>query len=225
MDSGLSDPGPFCGRPAGFVTFGRRAQKRILDLVCASLLFLFFAPVMAIIAIAIKLDSPGPILFRQQRHGYEGAPFEMLKFRSMYVGAGDTQHRGAVARWISGTREPDTVFYKLSRDPRITLVGNIIRRTNLDELPQLINVVRNEMAIVGPRPAIDYEYSQYSERHMSRFAVRPGITGLWQVSGGHSLSFEEMIDLDLGYIASWSLIQDLRIMLKTIPLVVFARGH
>lgn len=180
---------------------------------------------MLIIAIAIKLDSPGPVFFRQPRRGYRGIEFTILKFRSMYVGTSDLQHRDAFAQWFRGTRGSGDHVYKLCRDPRVTWVGNLIRRVNLDELPQLFNVLRKDMSIVGPRPAIEYEYTHYSLRHMDRFSVRPGITGLWQVSGWHHVSFDEMIDLDLRYIDQWSMILDLKIMLKTVPIVLLARGR
>lgn len=212
-------------KPIGIARPSQRAQKRILDLVCASLLLAIFAFPMLIIAIAIKLDSPGPVLFRQPRRGYRGSEFTILKFRSMYVGTGDSQHREAFAQWFRGTKESGNQVYKLCQDSRVTWVGNIIRRTNLDELPQLFNVIRKDMSIVGPRPAIEYECAHYSLRHMDRFSVWPGITGLWQVSGWHHTSFEEMIDLDLRYIDQWSIISDLKIMLKTVPIVLLARGR
>jgi lipopolysaccharide/colanic/teichoic acid biosynthesis glycosyltransferase len=212
------------------LTAGQRFLKRALDLVCASILVLLFSPLMAAIAVLIKLDSAGPVIFRQARCGYRGKTFIMYKFRSMYVDAGDREHRLAVERWMNGTLGPAAdpkaeQIYKLTNDKRITRVGSFLRRTNLDELPQIFNVLKGDMSLVGPRPAMSYEYEQYSEYHKRRSAVPPGITGLWQVGGWHLLSFDKMVELDLQYIRTWSPLQDITIMFKTIPLLLLARGH
>ena len=212
------------------LTPSQRLLKRALDLAGASIMVLLFSPLMAALAVAIKLDSAGPAIFRQARCGYRGKTFIMYKFRSMYVDAGDREHRVAVERWMNGTLGPAAdpkadQIYKLTNDKRVTRVGSLLRRTNLDELPQIFNVLKGDMSLVGPRPAMGYEYARYSEYHKRRSAVLPGITGLWQVGGWHLLSFDKMVELDLQYIQTWSLPQDIMIMLKTIPLLLLARGH
>lgn len=196
--------------------------KRIADLVVATSLVVLFLPLMCLIAVVIKLDSAGPILFCQKRFGRHGKPFLMYKFRTMYADNNDESHRIAVQKWMAAKREGRT--YKLENDPRITRIGGILRKTSLDELPQLINVYRGEMSLVGPRPALEYEYENYSDYHKKRLAVPPGITGLWQTSGWHQVSFEEMVRDDLNYIATWSLWRDIVIMIKTASVIISAKG-
>jgi lipopolysaccharide/colanic/teichoic acid biosynthesis glycosyltransferase len=183
---------------------------------------------MGICALAIRLESSGPLLFRQERVGERGKRFRLLKFRSMVANADATPHREYVAAFIRGTAERQggkgAAVYKLARDPRVTRVGRLMRRTSLDELPQLWNVLRGDMSLVGPRPPIPYELEHYQKVHLGRLAVKPGITGLWQVSGRSSTSFEAMVDMDLAYIQQRSLGLDLRILLKTIPVVLSARS-
>ncbi|NEX15059.1 MAG: sugar transferase [Halochromatium sp.] len=187
-----------------------RFYKRPFGLVLASLLLILLSPLLAIIALAIKLDSPGPVLFRQQRTGYLGRRFELLKFRTMIRDA-EQQKDQLRDLNIHGYQSPD---FKVRDDPRITRVGGFLRRTSLDELPNLINVVRGEMALVGPRPT-SFEATTYAPHQLARLAVRPGVTGLWQISGRSDLDFCTRTALDIDYInrASWWL--DLHILLLT----------
>ncbi len=204
-------------RPLAFRRW-ERMIKRAMDLTIASLALIIFLPLMLIIAIAIKLDSPGPILFRQVRVGKGGKEFVMYKFRSMKGGAEEEQER------LKELSEVDGPIFKIKNDPRCTRVGRIIRRLSLDELPQLYNVLRGEMSIVGPRPPLPSEVAQYKEWHKKRLAVSPGMTGLWQVSGRSLLSFDEMVLLDLYYIENWSPFLDFKILLRTIPKVIMGEG-
>src|SRR5579885_2053947 len=195
-----------------------RIMKRCMDLLLAGIGVVLLAPVFIIIAILVKLDSPGPILFRSERPGRHGKHFKMLKFRTMVVGAAkDTLLKGEAGAQERG-------ILKLKDDRRITRVGRWLRRLSLDELPQLFNVLKGEMSLVGPRPPIPAEVAQYEPWHLKRLEVPPGLTGLWQVSGRSELSFDEMVLLDIYYIETWSLGLDLRILLKTLPAVLLARG-
>lgn len=199
--------------------------KRALDVCLAGAILMFTAPLMAAIALAVKATSTGPVLFRQERIGLNGQPFVFLKFRSMRSASATTEHSDYTADWILGKTQPDGGVYKLTTDPRITAVGKAIRSTSLDELPQLWNVIRGDMSLVGPRPPIEYEVQRYTEWHRKRLSVPPGMTGLWQVSGRNRLSFDDMVRLDIEYMEMWSLRRDLAILLKTIPAVVFDRGR
>jgi exopolysaccharide biosynthesis polyprenyl glycosylphosphotransferase len=205
--------------------------KRAMDIVGAISLSLIFAPVMIATAVAIKLSSPGPIVFRQVRIGRDGVPFEFLKFRSMRAGVDDDIHREYVAKLIAGRHheinegDSERPVYKLQSDSRITPVGRILRKTSMDEMPQLFNVLRGEMSLVGPRPPIPYETEKYQSWHLRRLQeVRPGITGLWQVQGRSKLAFDDMVRLDLQYIRNWSLWLDIEILLKTIVVVIRGDG-
>ena len=213
-----------------------RLSKRLLDVVLASILLVLLAPLLVIIALAVALDSPGPVIFRQKRvlgeqslsdpHP-EQRVFEFYKFRTMYHGADQRLHRQYMSKLINGeikATEGRKGLYKLERDPRVTKVGRFLRKTSLDELPQLVNILRGEMSFVGPRPAIPYEVQQYKPWHRRRLAVKQGLTGLWQVQGRNELSFDEMVRLDLEYVQKRSLWLDLKIILKTIPVVLGARG-
>jgi exopolysaccharide biosynthesis polyprenyl glycosylphosphotransferase len=214
--------------------------KRALDICCAGLGLIALAPVLAICALAVRLDSRGPIFYRQQRVGESGRVFDMLKFRSMFVNADTRLHQEYVESFItsspltSSQPEEDSAarqelnpadggLYKLVNDPRVTRVGSFLRKTSLDELPQLWNVLRGDMSLVGPRPPIPYEVDLYRAEHLQRLAVRPGITGLWQVSGRNTTTFERMVELDVEYIRNRSLALDLQILLKTIPVVLLAK--
>ncbi len=189
------------------------------------ILLVLLSPVLLAIAIAIRLDSPGPALFRQRRVGHDGREFTLFKFRSMRSDADPARHREYVASLINGSgAEEDCDLFKLTLDPRITPIGRLIRRTSLDELPQLLNVVRGEMSLVGPRPVIPYEVSEYPSWYMRRFAVKPGLTGLWQVSGRNERTYEEMVRLDIEYAERRSLGLDLAILAKTPWTVVSRRG-
>lgn len=192
--------------------------KRALDLVFSILFITLSAPLWLIIAIAIKLDSPGPVLFKQERAGKNGRPFKVYKFRSMVVGAEAEQQKLLAQNEASGP------LFKIRDDPRRTRVGRFLRQTSLDELPQFINVLRGEMSVVGPRPALFSEVAQYQEWQRKRLDIQPGITGLWQVSGRSDLTFDEMVLLDIYYGENWSLGADIRIILRTIPQVLFGDG-
>ena len=193
--------------------------KRALDLVGAGSLLLLSAPLMAITAMAIRLESPGPVLFSQQRVGLRGQPFRLWKFRSMYQDAEERRAALAARNEMSGG-----VLFKMHKDPRITRVGRLIRRLSIDELPQLWNVLRGDMALVGPRPALPAEVAQYSLTARRRLLARPGITCTWQVSGRSTLPFARQIELDLQYIHKASVAEDLRLLLKTVPAVIGGQG-
>ena len=201
--------------------------KRILDGVGAVVLSIVLLPLGLLIALAVRLDSPGPVLFRQTRVGYRGRTFTVLKFRSMGHDCGDGPHREYVRGLVTGEAETrnDEGGYKLADDERVTRVGAWLRRTSLDELPQLINVLRGEMSLVGPRPPLPYEVEAYDARQLRRLECRPGLTGLWQVSGRNRLSYRGMVELDLEYIRDWSPGLDLKILLRTVPVVVANTGR
>jgi len=192
--------------------------RRAVELVLATLLLILLSPVLVAIAIAIKLDSPGPVLFRQLRCGLHGRPFTFLKFRSMRVDA------EALKKQLAPYNEMDGPAFKMTNDPRVTPLGRFLRRTSLDELPQLWNIIRGDMSIVGPRPAVLEEVRQYEPWQRRRLSMKPGLTCLWQVNGRNELTFEEWMRLDLEYIDNWSLWLDVKIALKTIPAVLLGRG-
>ena len=193
---------------------------RGLDLVATMALVVLLAPLLLLIALIIKLDSPGPVLFRQQRVGRGRRNFLVAKFRTMQHGADHDVHRDYMLALIeSGTPAP-----KLAGDARVTRFGAFLRRTSLDELPQLWNVLRGEMSLVGPRPPIPYEVDHYPPHWFERFLVKPGVTGLWQVSGRSEVSLEEMIELDVDYARRRSVLLNVWILLRTIPAVLSQRG-
>jgi lipopolysaccharide/colanic/teichoic acid biosynthesis glycosyltransferase len=200
---------------------------RTLDVVGSALLLIVLSPVLLAIAIAIRLDTRGPAIFRQRRYGRDLRPFTVNKFRTMEHGVPEDQHREFVVRLISG-EEPELEaarpLYKMTEDPRVTRVGRLLRRSSLDELPQLWNVLRGEMSLVGPRPPIPYEVEQYPAHWFRRFAVKPGVTGLWQVGGRSDVTLEEMVQLDVEYIRRRSLWLNLAIIARTLPAVLSARG-
>ena len=195
-----------------------------MDIIGSALILVMCAPVLLIIALAIKGSSKGPVFFRQRRVGQYGKPFTFLKFRSMYIDNDSSIHQEYVTQLIAGQAQRNSSngngggagVYKLTNDPRITRVGAFLRRSSLDELPQLWNVLRGEMSLVGPRPAIPYEVAAYQTWHRRRvLEVKPGITGLWQVSGRCQLKFDEMVRLDLRYAKNWSPWLDIKILLRT----------
>ncbi len=192
--------------------------KRVADVLLASLAIILGAPLWLALAAAIRLDSPGPVLFRQERAGRYGKPFQVYKFRSMY------QDAEAQLEKLRAQNEAAGPLFKIRDDPRRTRVGRFIRKFSLDEVPQLINVLRGEMSWVGPRPGLLSEVAQYQDWHHKRLEVLPGLTGLWQVSGRSDLTFDEMVMLDIYYAENWSLGLDLRIMLRTVPQVLFGDG-
>jgi exopolysaccharide biosynthesis polyprenyl glycosylphosphotransferase len=194
------------------------AVKRTFDLFGAGLLLLLFAPALALIALAIRLTSRGPILYRSMRPGIGGKPFSCLKFRTMVHGAEDLQDG------LEPHNELGGALFKIRRDPRITAVGRFLRRWSLDELPQLFNVLRGQMSLVGPRPLPQRDYNRLADWHRKRYLVLPGMTGLWQVSGRSELDFDELVRLDFLYLERWSVFLDLSILLKTVPAVFRAHG-
>jgi exopolysaccharide biosynthesis polyprenyl glycosylphosphotransferase len=202
------------------VGFGRGTLliKRAVDIVGAAVGLTLGAPILGLIALAIRLDSPGPTVFRQTRVGAGGKLFEIYKFRSMREGA------EAELEQLLELNEADGPIFKIRDDPRLTRVGRFLRRTSLDELPQLWNVLRGEMSLVGPRPPIPSEVEGYQEWHKKRLDGRPGVTGLWQISGRSLLSFDEQVLLDIYYIENWSLWLDFKILLRTVPQVLFGDG-
>ena len=199
---------------------------RALDILGAALLLLLLSPIFAAVALAVRIDTPGRVIFRQRRVGRDLEPFTVVKFRSMYASAGHDTHREYVTRLITSTpeRADGGSLYKLTADARVTRVGRFLRRSSLDELPQLWNVLRGEMSLVGPRPSIPYEVEKYPQAWMGRFSVRPGITGLWQVSGRSQLTWEQMIALDVEYVRRRSFWLNVWILLKTVPVVVLGKG-
>jgi exopolysaccharide biosynthesis polyprenyl glycosylphosphotransferase len=194
------------------------AFKRTLDIVGSGILILFSLPVMAVVATAIKASSPGPVFFRQVRAGRHGRRFTMFKFRSMVVDA------EARRKELLHMNEMSGPVFKIRRDPRVTRVGAIIRKTSLDELPQLFNIFSGAMSMVGPRPPIPEEVQQYEPWQRRRLSVKPGLTGLWQISGRNDVDFEEWMQMDLRYIDDWSLWLDMKILLRTVPAVIFRSG-
>jgi len=220
----------FCGMPMIRMCIQRNPAffmiiKRMMDLILAISLVTLLSPVLAIIAIAIKLDSKGPVLYKAKMVGENGKYFEMYKFRSMRVDGDSKIHKDFVTKFIKGeiTRGKKSVL-KITNDPRVTRVGRIIRRLSLDELPQLFNVIKGDMSLVGPRPCLPYEYELYKDWHRKRNSVRPGITGLWQIAGRSEVSFEEMILLDLYYIYNRNTLMDLAILFETIFVVLGMEG-
>lgn len=194
------------------------AVKRAVDVLASALVLTLLSPLLLIVAAAIRLDSPGPVLFKQQRAGRLAKPFTVYKFRSMY------QDAEARLEKLRAQNEASGPLFKMRDDPRTTRVGRLIRRTSVDELPQFLNVLRGEMSIVGPRPGLPSEVAQYQNWHRKRLEVLPGLTGLWQVSGRSNLTFDEMVMLDIYYAENWSLGLDFRIMLRTVPQLVFGDG-
>jgi lipopolysaccharide/colanic/teichoic acid biosynthesis glycosyltransferase len=201
---------------------------RTLDILLSVVVLMLLSPVMLVVAAAIALDSPGPVLFRQRRLGRGLEPFTVHKFRTMKNGVGHDVHREFVLGLIAG-EQPQQLddaprLFKLSADPRVTRVGHILRRSSLDELPQLWDVLRGDMSLVGPRPPIPYEVEHYPQHWFARFMVKPGVTGLWQVSGRSELALEEMIKLDIDYVRRRSLLLNLWILVRTVPAVLSRRG-
>jgi len=212
--------------------------KRCFDVAGAVLLVAASLPFLVVIALLIRLDSRGPVLYRQERMGSRSQrdngervwrlqPFVLFKFRTMFADVDSSLHRKHIEAFVGGRLEPSSASsagFKLNADPRVTRIGSILRRTSLDELPQLFNVIKGDMSLVGPRPVPLYEVALYQDEHRERFAALPGITGLWQVSGRCDVSFEEMIELDTTYVRRQSLWLDMKILLLTIPAVIGGRG-
>jgi len=212
--------------------------KRLMDLVLATLMLVFLLPLMLLVAILIRLDTPGPVFFVQERVGakrrseggrttWKVENFCVRKFRSMVANADQSVHQAHIKAFVEGsieTTDMDKSKFKLKADPRVTQIGRILRKTSLDEVPQLFNVIKGEMSLVGPRPVPTYEVAEYQPQHHERLAALPGITGLWQVMGRSQVSFEEMIAIDIDYVRSRSLWLDIKILFLTIPAVLSGRG-
>ena len=192
--------------------------KNLIDYVLGSIIFIIFIPIYLFVGMLIKIDSKGPVFFEQKRMTKECRIFYMYKFRTMYV---DAEKR---LKDLMKYNEADGPLFKMKNDPRITRVGRFLRKFSIDELPQIINVLKGELSLVGPRPPIPSEVEKYDEWEMKRMNVKQGITGLWQISGRSDLSFEEMARLDLYYIQNWSIEMDIKIIIKTIPTVLFGKG-
>jgi lipopolysaccharide/colanic/teichoic acid biosynthesis glycosyltransferase len=212
-------------RPSAVAVIARRA----LDVTIAGLALLALVPVLAVAAIAVRMSSPGPVFFRQRRLGRNMRPFTVLKFRTMRADADSALHRDYVRSLLGAEPErqheqAEGGLYKLAIDPRVTPVGRFLRSWSLDEVPQLINVLRGEMSLVGPRPVIEYEVEHYPEWYLRRFAVKPGLTGLWQVSGRNERTYEEMVRFDIEYAERRSLWLDLRILARTAIVVLRRQG-
>jgi lipopolysaccharide/colanic/teichoic acid biosynthesis glycosyltransferase len=201
--------------------------KRALDIIVSVLLIPLLLPFCLMVAVLILLDSEGPILFKQKRVGWNGAEFNMYKFRSMYVNTDENVHRQAIKRYMNGEAINNGASgntHKLVGDQRITSFGRFIRKTSIDELPQFINVLRGEMSLVGPRPPTVYEVENYSPRTLLRLCGKPGLTGPWQVYARSRVPFAEMVELDIAYLQQQSFRQDIKLIVLTVPVMITGRG-
>jgi lipopolysaccharide/colanic/teichoic acid biosynthesis glycosyltransferase len=228
-----TEPGVRTGQASSLIVpvaptpVGYRLAKRSLDLGASTLGLLLVSPVLALVAAAVKLESGGPVLFRQERLGLGGRPFVLYKFRSMFSSAEQAHHRDHVRDLIRGDdskeRSADGVWLPIPADPRVTRLGAFLRRSHLDELPQLINIVRGEMSLVGPRPPIPYEVEVYEPWHLRRLSVIPGLTGLWQATAWGRISFDEGVALDLIYVDRRSFWFDMGLILRTVWQIAIGR--
>lgn len=222
---------PMIGVKGNNLTGFNYVIKRTLDIIVSSLLIIIFAPLMIVVAVLIKIFSPGSALYTQERIGYNKQAFKFYKFRSMHHHSDDSIHKEYINKWIDSNEESEikdgnTTVHKIANDPRIIpFIGKIIRKYSIDELTQLFNVLKGDMSLVGPRPCLRYEMEQYKTWHKARFDALPGITGLWQVSGRNRLSFDDMVRMDISYLQNWSLEKDLYIILKTPFVVLFDKGY
>lgn len=194
------------------------AFKRLFDIASSGVALWLLAPMLLVVAALVKLTSKGPVLFRQTRVGLHGRPFKMLKFRTMVENAEELKAK------LAAQNEMDGPVFKMKRDPRITSIGRVLRKFSIDELPQLINVLRGDMSVVGPRPPVPNEVAKYEPWQRRRLSVRPGLTCIWQVSGRNEISFEQWMYMDLQYIDTWSFSQDISLIMKTFPVVLTGRG-
>jgi lipopolysaccharide/colanic/teichoic acid biosynthesis glycosyltransferase len=201
-----------------------RVARRSVDIVLAGLAALVLAPLLLVVAVAIRLDSPGPALFRQPRIGVDRRPFTLYKFRSMRVGGDDAALRRLIAAELRGEDTSAAGSWKIDADPRVTRVGRLLRRTSLDELPQLLNVLRGQMSLVGPRPCLDWEMTMFPPEYADRFTVRPGLTGLWQINGRSTVGTLDMLRMDVEYVHRRNLVLDMRILLATVPSMLRGDG-
>lgn len=207
---------------------GYQRTKRILDIIFTLLILIPLCIVIVIVAVFIRLDSAGPIFFRQKRVGQNGIEFNILKFRSMYVNSDDLRHREAITKYMNGQKLGESIngdlSYKVVDDPRVTRVGRFLRKTSIDELPQFFNVLRGEMTLVGPRPPLSYEVDLYSLRDMLRLSGKPGLTGPWQVYGRSRVSFQAMVEMDIAYLQRQTLQEDLKLIVLTVPVMIQRNG-
>ena len=202
--------------------------KRMLDIIFTLLILIPLCIVIVIGAVFIRLDSAGPIFFRQKRVGQNGVEFNILKFRSMYVNSDDSMHREAITKYMNGQTLGEStagdLTYKVVDDPRVTRVGRFLRKTSIDELPQFFNVLRGEMTLVGPRPPLSYEVDLYSSRDMLRLSGKPGLTGPWQVYGRSRVSFQAMVEMDIAYLQRQALREDLKLIAFTVHVMIQRSG-
>ncbi len=207
---------------------GYLKAKRILDITFTLLIAPLVILVGIVVAICIKLTSKGPIFFHQKRIGQDGAVFEMLKFRSMYVDSDQVAHREKILQYMHGQKlnadDAESLSYKDVHDSRITRVGRFIRKTSLDEIPQFWNVFRGQMTLVGPRPPMPYEVELYTSHEWLRMVGKPGLTGTWQVYGRSRVTFQSMVEMDIDYLEHQSIVTDLKLIFLTVPVMIFARG-
>src|SRR6266568_6392313 len=207
---------------------GYQRTKRILDIIFTLLILIPLCIVIVIVAVFIRLDSAGPIFFRQKRVGQNGVEFNILKFRSMYVNSDDSKHREDITKYMNGQNLGESIngdlSYKVVDDPRVTRVGRFLRKTSIDELPQFFNVLRGDMTLVGPRPALNYEVELYSPQERLRLCGKPGLTGPWQVYGRSRVSFQMMIKMDVEYLRQQSTWQDLKLIALTVPVMLLGSG-
>jgi lipopolysaccharide/colanic/teichoic acid biosynthesis glycosyltransferase len=206
---------PLLGLPPTRRSAAARAVKRLIDVVVSAIALVMLSPLMAFIAWRIRRDSPGPILFRQRRLGLGMKQFTALKFRTMKVDTDSAAHEEFIRKTLTGVEAQKSGLYKLDQADAVTRAGRWLRKTSLDELPQLINVLRGEMSLVGPRPCIPYEAENFARHHLERFAMPQGITGLWQVTARANATYLEALDLDVAYVRDWSLWLDLQLILRT----------
>lgn len=202
--------------------------KRLLDVVFCMLIFVPLVVVTLFVTALIRLDSPGPVFFRQRRVGLNGKEFTMYKFRSMHIQSDAAVHREAIKRYMLGEvleeQASGQMSYKKVSDPRITRVGRFLRKTSIDELPQFFNVLRGEMTLVGPRPALPYEVEMYQEQDRLRLCGKPGLTGYWQIYGRSRVPFQTMVEMDIAYLHRQSLLEDLKLILLTVPVMLLGIG-
>lgn len=222
--AGIRHPGAWERLYEPPINVAGRTIKRAIDLLLAPLVLVAVMPILVVASIAIVIESSGSALFRQERIGRDGRPFTMWKLRSMARNNSDAEHRAFVAAQIAGASRERRPLQKLSDDRRVTRIGRLLRKLSIDELPQLWNVFRGDMTLVGPRPPLPHEVELYEPEHFQRLRVTPGLTGLWQVSGRSQLTFQEMVRLDVLYWVNWSLLRDLLILLRTPLVVVMGRG-
>lgn len=209
----------------GAIKPGYLRAKRIFDILFTLFILIPLCIVMVIVAVCIRLETPGPVFFRQKRVGLNGIEFEMLKFRSMYLNGDDSHHREAIKQYMNGSSlNGKANAYKLVDDPRVTRVGRLIRKTSIDELPQFLNVLRGQMTLVGPRPPLPYEVEEYSQRDWLRLSGKPGLTGTWQVYGRSRVPFQEMVEMDIEYLQQQSFWLDLKLIVLTVPVMISGRG-